>query len=184
MTRFPGHPEDVLYEIDLEDMCEEGPSTWEDLASQRWTEFMCLPGETRESTTGEVLDPAKVIEGRDEEMGLMSPMHVWDRVTREQARQYREGQIVGARWVIVKNWDKVRCRHVAQELAGSDRREDMYAGTPPLSATKLVAIKRAFLHGFCIRSIHIYIYMLSSVGSESEGGEVRGEAHSSVVRHP
>ena len=35
-TRFPGHPEDVLYEIELEDMCEEGPSTWEDQANQKW----------------------------------------------------------------------------------------------------------------------------------------------------
>lgn len=28
------HLEDVLYEIELEDMCEEGPSTWEDLANK------------------------------------------------------------------------------------------------------------------------------------------------------
>jgi len=28
-------PEDVLYEVELEDMCEQDPSTWEDLASQR-----------------------------------------------------------------------------------------------------------------------------------------------------
>jgi hypothetical protein len=31
-------PEDVLYEVELEDMCEQDPSTWEDLASQRWHE--------------------------------------------------------------------------------------------------------------------------------------------------
>ena len=28
--------EDVLYELELEDMCEKGPSTGENLASQRW----------------------------------------------------------------------------------------------------------------------------------------------------
>ena len=117
-------------------MCEEDPSTWEDLANHKWEESTCLPGETRESTTGEILDPAKVVEGCEEEMGFMSAMHVWDRVTREEARQDSEGHIVGTRWVFVKKGDKVRCRLVAQELAGSDKREDLYAGTPPLSATR------------------------------------------------
>ena len=28
--------EAVLYELELEDMCEKDPSTWEDLATQRW----------------------------------------------------------------------------------------------------------------------------------------------------
>ena len=57
-------------------------------------------------------------------MGFMSQMHVWDRVTREQARQDPEGQIVGTRWVFVKKGDTVGCRLVAQEFAGSDKRED------------------------------------------------------------
>ena len=38
--------------------------------------------------------------------------------------------------MFVKKGDKVRCRHVAQECAGSDKREDLYAGTPLLSATR------------------------------------------------
>ena len=99
-------------------------------------------GETRDSTTGEVLDPAKVKEGCAEETGLMSLMHVWDRVTREQARQGPEGKIVGTRWVFVKKGDKVRCRLVAQEFAGSDKREDLYAGTPPLSPTRYLLSQR------------------------------------------
>ena len=55
-----GRPEDVLFEVELEDMCEEEPSTWEDLAAKEWKEYTSLPGETRDSTTEEVLDPAKV----------------------------------------------------------------------------------------------------------------------------
>ena len=88
------------------------------------------------STTGEALDPAKVEAGCDEELGFMRDMHVWDKVTREQAHQDPEGKVVGTRWVFVKKGDKVRCRHVAQEFAGSDTREDLYAGTPPLAATR------------------------------------------------
>ena len=132
----------------------------------------------------------------------MSKMHVWDRVTREQARQDPEGHIVGTRWVFVKNGDNVRCRLVAQEFAGSDKREDLYAGTPALSATRyllsdsvsrgskrmqtrkliVVDIKRAFLHGFCTRSIYIEL-----PDEESEGGRYVGSSfeHSTApaMRH-
>ena len=59
-------PEDVLYELELEDMCEQDPSTWEDLATQRWQEYSQFSSKTVDSTTGEVLDPAKVQEGCDE----------------------------------------------------------------------------------------------------------------------
>ena len=89
-----------------------------------------------DSTTGEIFDPAKVQAGCDEEMGFMAQMHVWDKVTRGQARSDPEGKIVGTRWVFVNKGDKVRCRLVAQEFAGSDKREDLYAGTPPLFATR------------------------------------------------
>ena len=68
----------------------------------------------------------------------MSQMNVWDRVIRKQAQQDPDGKIGGTRWVFVKKGDKVRCRLVAQEFAGNDKREDLYAGTPPLSATRYV----------------------------------------------
>ena len=86
----------------------------------------------------------------------------------------------------------------AQEFAGSDKREDLYAGTPPLSATRyllsdsvsrgrktrylrrlmVVDVKRAFMHGICSRSIYIDL-----PGEESEGGKHVGEASESAVRH-
>ena len=172
---FTAFSEDVLFEAELEDMCEQDPSAWEQLANDQWASAWGSPGETLDSTTGETLDPAKVEEGCQEEMGFMSQMHVWDRVTREEAKRDPEGKIVGTRWVFVKKGDKVRCRLVAQEFAGSDKREDLYAGTPPLSATcyllsdsvsrgrqnwrqrklMVVDVKRAFLHGLCTRSIYI-----------------------------
>ena len=105
-------------------MCEQYPTIWEDFANRRWEESQSYPGETRDSTTGELLDPARVDEGCDEEMGFMAQMHVWDRATRKEARNDPEGKIVGTRWFLVKKGDKVRCRLVAQEFAGSDKRED------------------------------------------------------------
>ena len=110
---------------------------------------------------------------------------------KETWRKNGEGGIVGTRWVFVKKGDQVRCRLVAQDFAGSDKREDLYAGTPPLSATRyllsdivsrgrrnkqgklmVVNVKRAFLHGLYTRSIYVEL-----PGAKSQGGEVRGEAH-------
>ena len=129
-------PDDFLFEVELEDMCEEDPSTWQELAKKRWEESTWPAEETRDSTSGELLDPRKVDEGCQEELGFMSQMGVWDKVTREYAKSDPEGKIVGTRWVFVKRGDKVRCRLVAQVFAGNDKREDLYAGTPPLSATR------------------------------------------------
>ena len=78
--------EDVLYECELEDMCEKDPSTWENLANQRWQEYPQFANETLDSTTGEILEPAKVKAGCDEELGFMKQMHVWDKVPRKQAQ--------------------------------------------------------------------------------------------------
>ena len=61
--QFTAHSEGVLFEVELEDMCEQDPTIWEDLANRRWGDFQSYPGETRDSTTGELLDPAKVDEG-------------------------------------------------------------------------------------------------------------------------
>ena len=60
MTRSIGRPENVLFEVELEDMSEHEPSSWEDLAEKEWKDYMSLAGETCDSTTGEVLDPAKL----------------------------------------------------------------------------------------------------------------------------
>ena len=74
--RLDAGAEDVLYELELEDMCEQGPSTWENLANQRWQEYSQFSNETVDSTTSEIFDPAKVKAGRDDELGFMTQMHV------------------------------------------------------------------------------------------------------------
>ena len=71
-----------LFEIELEDMCEEDPSTWEELANERSTAATWPAEETRDSTSGELMDPKKVHDGCQEELGCMSQIGVWDKVTR------------------------------------------------------------------------------------------------------
>ena len=60
--------------------------------------------------------------GRKEELDWMQKMHVWDRVPRSEATQSGTDNIVGTRWVYVDKGDQVRCRLVAQEFAGNDKR--------------------------------------------------------------
>ena len=59
--------DDFLFEVELEDLCEEDASTWEELASQRWDESTWPVEETRDSTIGELLGLAKVHAGGQEE---------------------------------------------------------------------------------------------------------------------
>ena len=75
----------------------------------------------------EELDASQVRAGCDEELEYMRQMSVWDRIPRAQARD----KVIGTRWVYVKKPNQVRCRLVAQEFAGSEKREDLDAGTPP-----------------------------------------------------
>jgi len=85
------------------------------------------------------------------------------------------GKVVGVRWVDVLKGEIVRSRLVAQEFAGNDDRDDLFAATPPLSASKYILsevasrsdsgtnswrimvldVKRAFLYGYIEEEIFI-----------------------------
>ena len=53
------------------------------------------------------------------------------------------GKFVKTRWVQTAKGDEVRCRFVAQEFAKGDPREDLFAGTPPLFAARLLVSRTA-----------------------------------------
>jgi len=211
----PTEPMQALYQAELEDMCQEddvwhwqedleastsvvgsarfpdtGAGKGQDWKVEEWETWTGPHDAVCDSTTGKPLDVRKVKVGRNEELEWMRKMHVWDRVPRHEAAQGGH-KIVGTRWVYVDKGDQVRCRLVAQEFAGSEKREDLYAGTPPLSATRyllsntasrgrsygvppsrklmVLDIKRAFLHGQVTRTIHVEL-----PEEESEGGRYVG----------
>ena len=92
-----------------------------------------------------------------------------------QFKSMGKGKIVGVRWVDILKGSIVRSRLVAQEFAGKDERDDLFAATPPLSATKYILsevasrscfgtnswkvmvldVKRAFLYGYIEEDIYI-----------------------------
>ena len=196
-ARFPTtEPLQALYHISemkaqYEDMCQEDDDWhWQEDQDLHWGSWQGPWDSVCDPTTGQALDMRKVKAGRNEELDWMRKMHVWDHVPRSEVVQAGH-KIVGTRWVYVDKGDQVRCRLVAQEFAGRDKREDLYAGTPPIAATRyllsntvsryrkfgkplsrklmVLDIRRAFLHGIATRLIHVEL-----PEEESEGGKYVG----------
>ena len=98
-------------------------------------------------------------------METFEQMKVYGYIKKEDF-DYTGGKKVGVRWVDVDKGHKINSRLVAQEFAHGEDRDDLFAGTPPLAATKVLLsnfasngvkaptarimvldIKRAFLYG-------------------------------------
>ena len=101
-----------------------------------------------DDTTGYELNSKAVGKARAEEMKGFKEKKVYTYVKKEVAKADKEGKIVGVRWVDILKGNDVRSRLVAQEFASSDERDDIFAATPPLAATKVL------LSDFCSRSAH------------------------------
>ena len=95
-------------------------------------------GEYIDDNTGDTLNIRDTAAARKLEMETFEKMGVYEYVRREVAIQDTNGKIVGVRWVDVQKGPIVRSRLVAQEFAGKEEREDIFAATPPLFATKVV----------------------------------------------
>ena len=68
----------------------------------------------------------------------MRERRVYDVVPKWQAEQDTEGKYIKTRWVEIMKNDEVRSRFVACEIAAGDPREDLFAGTPPLHAARML----------------------------------------------
>ena len=87
---------------------------------------------------GSVLDLVKTRQGIDREMEKLQAREVYKAVDRAEAMQDPEGKFIKTRWVKTNKGKEVRCRFVAQEIAAGDPRSDLFAGTPPLFAARLL----------------------------------------------
>jgi hypothetical protein len=130
-----------------------------------------------DDNTGIKLSDKLVNEGRMLEMKTFREMGVYEYVLKSEAVKSVNGKLVGVRWVDSLKGDIVRSRLVAQEFAGKDDRDDLFAATPPLSATKFVIsevasksnrgsnewklmvldVKRAFLYGNIQEEIYVHL---------------------------
>ncbi len=66
---------------------------------------------------------------------------------------------IGVKWVDTNKGDKerpeFRCRLVAKEIK-KDKREDLFAATPPLEAKKMLFSLWASMAGMCLEFVHTF----------------------------
>ena len=103
-----------------------------------------------DDVSGDTLDPELAQKGRELEMEKFKARGVYTHVTRQAAAASGQGKFVKVRWVQTNKGTKeapnVRCRLVCQEYASGNPRDDLFAGTPPLSAAKLLVSDVASHH--------------------------------------
>jgi hypothetical protein len=132
-----------------------------------------LAGVYIDDVSGECLDSKQVKVARQIELKTFEEMEVFQYVRRSDIS--REGKLVGTRWLDSCKNGKMKGRLVAQEFAKGSNRDDIFAGTPPLMASRLVLsdtasrsktgitsrrlaildVKRAFLHGIMEEEVYI-----------------------------
>ena len=91
-----------------------------------------------DDSTGKVIDSKLVEAARNEELRSFGEMGVYVYVKREVAKADKQGKMVGVRWVDIMKGDECRSRLVAQEFAKKDDRDDLFASTPPLTASTII----------------------------------------------
>ena len=88
-----------------------------------------------DDVTGSTLDYASTTRARKLEMKTFEKMKGYEYIPKEVAMRDSKGKVVGVRWVDVLKGEDVRCRLVAQEFAGGEERDDIFAATPSMFAT-------------------------------------------------
>ena len=130
------------------------------------------------NTQRAALPPQLVKEAQDAEIAECRWRNVYTKVRRSDAFAYTGKPPIGVRWVISNKGDvkhpEVRARLVAKEIK-RDKREDLFAATPPLEAKKalfsqcvsrkaksgkrlklrFIDIKRAYFHSPSLRDVFV-----------------------------
>ena len=152
--------------------CDEGTQEYQEEMARYW-----------DDVSGKELDPAKVTVAREEEMKEFAKHTVHEKVPIAQCWARRGKKPIGVRWVDINKGEernpRYRSRLVAMEFK-CNKREDLFAATPPVEAKKLlmalamtegygydrqgryhelkldfIDIRRAFFHAPCLREVYV-----------------------------
>ena len=129
-----------------------------------------------DDVSGEPPDPSLKRKARQEEMRSFEVRQVYHHVLRSVAQADPEGKFIRVRWVDVnkgtREVPKVRSKLVGQEFAHEERRDDLYAPTPPLAAAHFLLSTCASRGKRGPGDYHILLLDLELLGEDpmSEGG--------------
>ena len=105
--------------------------------------------EIYDDLSGERLDPDGVMQARKEEMSEVRKHGVYVKVPISRCWEETGKAPIGVRWVDVNKGDQVhpeyRSRLVAKEIK-HEKREDLFAATPPLEAKKMLLSMACLLY--------------------------------------
>ena len=140
---------------ELEDMCEDD------------IDF----SEHYDTNTGEEIDPKLAKQAIQKEIDKLKEFNVYGYIDRKAALEDPKGKFIKVKWVkTIKSDRTVRFRLVAMEFNTMERRDDLFAGTPPLwtmraiisdAATSLkkglliLDVGNAFFYGKARRKLYI-----------------------------
>ena len=82
------------------------------------------------------MNPAQVKAARKDELKTFKEMEVYEYAKRSDVTA--KGKVVGTRWLDSLKGGKMKARLVAQEFAKGSNRDDIFAATPPLMASRFV----------------------------------------------
>ena len=92
-----------------------------------------------DDVTGKDLDPARVVEARNEEVAYIHKSNLYTKVPRAKAKALG-AKVISVRWIDINKGDtdcpNYRSRLVAREIK-RDTRTDLFAATPPLEAMEI-----------------------------------------------
>ena len=112
------------------------------------------------TTTGDCINPELIQQARQEEMNGFRDMEVYEYVSRQEALSDPTGTVVGVRWVDHNKRTSIQpevpSRLVAQEIASKDRRDDLFAATPPLAVSSWLVWRAAAKGGAPAGQDHAY----------------------------
>ena len=169
-------------------------------AVEAWSD-MCDPGDFEEaqgiSPEGESetdADPKVVQQWRQDKLKKIREMKVWRYVLAQEAFQDPQAVIIDTTWV--DDAIKGKSRLCGREFRSSGMKDDIFAGTPPLMAAKMLIseaatiypgmpktslmvldVRRAFLYGKARRSIYV---KLPPEDGQGKGGAVMAKLERSI----
>ena len=134
--------EEVGQLMKLQEKLEVPPHDHEEHALGKYRE-MYHNTEFYDDTTGKMLDKELVTRARKTEMDFFKKMKVYTKVHRSQA-----DKIISVRWIDINKGDSekpdYRSRLVGREInRDKEKREDLFAATPPLESLKYIISKCA-----------------------------------------